>query len=209
MAQDPLTFVFRSAPTSIDTIDVDAATVITHVKRNAVTRFPVEDGQDISDHKRTEPDQITIDGVITNAPINLVQRQRVIDTIRGPVTVTTGELFDGAEGRAKAADERFVKLLEEGTLVSVVTSLRTYSDMMIESYTVPKDRTVGDALRFSVTLTKIRIVSSKVTEVVLKVKGKAKIGPQVPRVTPLSLAQKASDALGSLPRDFYNKFIGL
>ena len=52
--------------------------------------------------------------------------------------------------RVGACDQAFLKISKDGTLCSVITALRTYSDMAIETYTVARSAEDGDVLSFSI-----------------------------------------------------------
>lgn len=163
-----LALIFPITPTSIDVIDVDAAVSQMHESASEITEHPVERGNSVSDHSRPKPDRLTIEGIVTNTPINLVQRRRVVSSQGATIQAVVGTPIDGAEGRAEAAERKLRDLKEKGTLVTVVTRLRTYRNMMIESLQFPQDAHTGDALRFTAQLKAIVIVQNKVTPVTVR-----------------------------------------
>lgn len=72
--------------------------------------------------------------------------------------------------RVRAVFDSMTDLRDKGTLLRVETSLRTYDDMVIESFSVPRDANVGEALVFDLALKQVRTVEFK-TVVVAKHKG--------------------------------------
>jgi hypothetical protein len=55
-------------------------------------------------------------------------------------------------------------LLVTGTAVRIVTSIRTYENMVFEELTTPRSADVGDAIRFNVTARQIRVVDTVTVE---------------------------------------------
>jgi hypothetical protein len=53
---------------ALETFQLDAVTSIDHNDSVAIADHPVEQGADISDHARDEPDLLTVEGMITNTP---------------------------------------------------------------------------------------------------------------------------------------------
>ncbi len=133
-------------PGKIDSLVLDAVIQETHSYTNTITSHPVETGFDVSDHSRPEPDKITLECVVTSTPLDgsdsQVDEQRVADAL------------------AKLDDLRM-----NGTLVTVVTSLKQYSSMGVESITVTRDVKTGAALKFTAALKFVRVVSNKLTKV--------------------------------------------
>lgn len=143
---------FSTAGSSVLLLELDASISEDHSFSNAVTRFPVEDGSDITDHIKLEPDQISINGFVTNSPIkNLVQ-------MRDNPTVSSGGL-----DRVTSAYETLLGISgRNGTspvLVDIFTSLRIFTDMVMTSLTIPRNGGTGEALQFSAEFVHIRKVS--------------------------------------------------
>lgn len=146
-------------PGKIGAVTLDATINEQHEYANKVTKFPVEDGSDISDHAKREPERITIEGIITNSPVQFL-----------------GGIFSG--DRVKEGLEELLKIAgydypaqansptaapNSLTLVDVVTGLRIYSDMALTRLSIPRGPRTGNALRFSAEFVKIRFVQSQFT----------------------------------------------
>lgn len=192
-----LSLVFRLPNEDIDVIDVDAATVQTHEASAEITDHPVERGANIADHSRSKPDKLTIEGIISNTPINLIQQRRIIraEGTGGTIQATTGTPLRGSEGRANAAESKLRELKEKGALIAVVTRLRSYQDMLIETLTVPMDAHTGDAIRFTLVLKRVRFVQNKVTPVKIRVARAKKQKLQKQPTKPANPLQGVADAI--------------
>lgn len=166
----------------------DASPSEQHVGANTITDHPVEEGANISDHSRPEPDRVQIEAVVSNTPITPSQQLRTIQS--GSVQFSSTSQVDvkigATDGYAQAAYDTLRQLKDDGVLVTVVTSLRTYYSMAIESITVPRTAANFDALVFSIQFKAIRVVKNKLTRNVAakdKRVGKNKIGAQTPQRT--------------------------
>ena len=118
-------------------IEFDASITETHDSENDITQFPVEVGADITDHIRPQPERITINGIVTNTPIAF---------LAGVTTSPT---------RAEEAYAKIKSMRDNGDLVSVVTSLRQYDNMAIESFSTLRDSQNGNVVNTTITLREI------------------------------------------------------
>jgi hypothetical protein len=77
--------------------------------------------------------------------------------------------------RARAVFDELVSLRNLGTLLRIETDIADYENMVIESLTVPRDTSVGDALQFELTLKQVIIAESElVAAPVLQTERKSK-----------------------------------
>lgn len=116
----------------IGSLQLDATISENHVATAQITNEPVEQGSNISDHIVNDPEEITIEGFITNTPV-------------------TG----GFGNNTQAAFDTLFQLREARQLITVVTAYRVYSDMAIRRIAIPRDRFTGQSLRFTVDLVKV------------------------------------------------------
>lgn len=131
--------LFKNGPLGIDDITIDAVVTETHGHQLQVTEHPVEEGADITDHARVRPDTITLDCAVTDTP-------------RGS---------EPAPGRSAAIYEQLRLLMDTAKLVTVVTTLRVYESMVLESLSAPRTAKEAGGLRFTATLREIRVVQNK------------------------------------------------
>lgn len=127
----------------IDALELDASLSETHASDVDVTEHPVEQGANISDHARKLPHKLTLEGIVTNTPIGV-----------------------GAVPGNQRAETAYRQLLElEGKLITVVTTLRTYTDVTITSLVVPRNAELGDSVRFTAVLKQVTVAKSKTVAV--------------------------------------------
>lgn len=127
----------------VGAVEMDASLSESHQAANEVTRHPVEQGSDITDHVRRQPERVTITGVITDTP------------------TTLGGALE--ENRSLSAFEKFLEMKDRADLVTVVTSLRQYSNMVIESYSIPRDARRGQSVE--ITLNLVEILTAQIAEI--------------------------------------------
>jgi hypothetical protein len=104
---------------SEESIFVDATTMHDPSFTSNLTAHPVESGSDITDHARAEPDRVSFEFIISDAPT------------KG----ATGGTMNPVEssGRARFSFELLNGLRIKGTLFRVVTAFRSYNNMAIKS----------------------------------------------------------------------------
>lgn len=134
------------APQDIFIINLDATISENHTSSYNITRHPVESGVSISDHKRREPLRITIEGIITNTPLELLN-------------------FDPSDcERPQDTWETFQDLQASDNLLTVFTTLQSYENMQIQSVSAVRDAQNGNALRFTAQLEEVFIVETTTVE---------------------------------------------
>lgn len=191
--------VYRKSPTKIDEIELDCSISESHVGEVEVTEHPVEEGFNVTDHSRPKPDSLTLEGIVSNTPFNRTQRKRAIKLL-GTSQFQSNSIEDqkqGVAGYAEAAYAKLRDLRDTGKIITVVTQIRTYKNMVMTSLTIPRDGKTGDALRFSASFKQIRVVKNKATKKVVskepKAQPKAKAGKQTTR--PANDSQKKKSIL--------------
>ena len=109
------------------------------------TRFPVEGaGIDISDHVELQPRTISLQGVVTDTPLNQPNAE---------------------PNRAARAFETAMALRDAGQLVTVDTGLGAFANYGIEGVGAPRTPAGGQALRFTIDLVEVRITLSQVVAI--------------------------------------------
>jgi hypothetical protein len=151
----------------------DAAITENFSKTAEITDHPVESGVDITDHIRQLPEEVEIHGWVTNNPIIVL------------ASITVGE---SPRFRAEDAYEELRRIMDEGQLVKVVTSLREFDNMALRSISVRRDKDTGDVLDATIQLREIKIAETEVTlapePTQSNRKKKTSKGKQTPKPTP-------------------------
>lgn len=116
-----------------------------HTMTAQVTRDPVEDGADVSDHVIQDPDGLRIEGQISNHPPD--------------VDENNPQPF-----RAESAFSKLREMKEAGQPIVVLTSIRIYENMVIESIDLPRNARLGNVVRVTVQMVNIKTVRSKTVD---------------------------------------------
>jgi hypothetical protein len=108
----------------------------------SVTENPVEDGSNVCDHVREEPDELQIEGIISNTPIMPMASLYNVPT------------------RAEDAYSALLDLMSARAAITVSTPKGDYEDMVMTSLSRTRNAAAGDAAHVSIKLRKIRKVAS-------------------------------------------------
>lgn len=107
----------------------------------------------VSDHIRALPEELEINGIVTNTPIvflaSALAESPVFPFKRSPL-----------QDRADTAYWTLRQLKNAGHLLDVVTSLRTYSNMAITSLVVARDVSNGNVLNCTVGFREVKTATS-------------------------------------------------
>lgn len=173
---DPLTVLFKTNPdrrTQIGAIMLDAVTEDSHEYTAQVTSHPIENGGFVSDHVFEEPRRVSITGEITESPVILFSA------------------FNGLTDRRVEAYDQLLALFKSRDVVSVVTGLKVYNDMVMNRFSIPRNQGTGRRLQFTAEFTEIRKAESQIVgvaerkaapEVADKVSENKDVGKQEPQV---------------------------
>lgn len=133
-----LLFGKKYAQARIGTVFLDATLTEDHSYSSRVTAYPIESGRTISDHIINEPDVLQISGVVTDTPLSILSPfNRSID-----------------------AFNRLVGIHERKEIITVVTGIKVYTNMVMTSLQVPRNIQTGQSLNFVIELQKILLDSS-------------------------------------------------
>lgn len=150
----------RPAPTRIGpTMLLDALVRESHDRQAEVTEFPVETGANISDNIRNRPREVSIDGFISNNPVRFL----------GGIPKTLIRGTPGADDSVVGPNLNLIalafaeleRLYDARELIEVATPRRLYQNMAITRLNIPKDRSTGAALRFSVSFREVERVETR------------------------------------------------
>ena len=122
---------------------------------NQVTRYPIEQGMDITDHILIEPDTLKIEGIVSNTPdseLNTISGNRVVNAYEMLLNIAGREmLHKTSETLDEFPGPFMVDVLLDNSLVM--------ADMICEDFNAPRDPATGDAIQFSMTFTKVRMAT--------------------------------------------------
>jgi hypothetical protein len=201
-----MTLMWQPTRVTIASIELDASINEEHRTQVDSTDSPVEQGVDITDHLRKKPDQITIEGVVTDHPFGAQVPDDAFLTPNASVTTPDGTTYTQQQpssfwqlGRAQAAFDGLRLLAGNGTLFTVVTSLHVYDNMALTELKAHRNAQVGEALKFTAEFKEIQIVeNATVTLAVAQPSAHphTKVGKVGPTAPPKSTAAAGADFLG-------------
>ena len=170
----------------IQSLDFDATLDELHEWKNEVTQNPVETGSPISDHVIEKPDKLRLQGVITNSPL------------RGEFA---GQYFGGdtESPRIQTAFEAIRELVKSRDVVVVYTKHAIYTDMVIESVSIPRNAQIGEEIQFTMELVNIRLVATQMVDLPpgISAKKTAKLGGSSGAIAKKTEPQKSTGNVGS------------
>lgn len=146
-------------PVFVDGYEIDAAFSEDHTLDADVTEYPVE-RRFKNENFRAKPRQYLLEGVVSNSPFGpLADRRNQLEVING-------------ESFALPMDEALAKLEDihsKGEPVTVQTTLKTYTNMVLKTISIPRSIREGKALRFIATFIQIEIATNERSTVIVAV----------------------------------------
>jgi hypothetical protein len=155
-------------------LDASDSEIIEH--STTITNHPVSSGANISDHIYNNPIIIKIDGMITNESLYLSDINTLPGFFQGNVLTNIYKYITGPSQKQILAFNFLETLKENKTLVTIVTRMKSYENMAIESLNFSRDKFTGDRLMFSIILKQINIVSNKIINITKPVLPSSKVG---------------------------------
>lgn len=132
-------------------IPLDARVGSTYRFSSEITQFPVESGATITDHAHLRPDEIQLEGMVSDTPVNELPTYL---GLRGDRELKTAGL------RSQTAFDALFTVWRDRLPLTVVTEYMVFEDMLIESFEIPKSPDRGEAIWFNMSLRKIITVKS-------------------------------------------------
>jgi hypothetical protein len=144
-----------SLPTSggVGFVQLDCSVSETHTDTAEITSHPVEDGSLTTDHIRKLPNSLEINGIVTNTPITYLA-----SLFAKPPTFASQGFIPStpASNRVDDAYSLMQQMMANGVTMTVVTSLRNYENMAIESLVVTREAATGNVLDCVITLREVQ-----------------------------------------------------
>lgn len=140
MAESARLIFSKGIPKQIGPIIIDAFLAEDHTRRSSTTSYPVEDGADISDHIRNEPLEINIRGMIeaVDDGTNIIESFKSLNY-----------------------------LMDSKTLFSVITGLKVYENMHMNSLNINRTALNGGSLPFSARFSQVTKVQSQAVAIAI------------------------------------------
>lgn len=164
-------------------IEFDALLSIVSDHKSKVTQRPIEDGSDITDHIILQNKQITLEGIISDATLDpSVREARITDLTRKSIIpgflknyINGGFVtqfftdpdpkykvkLDPERSRYAEAKSALTELYQSRELFTLVEGNTRHENMTLTSFSFPRNASLHRALRFSLSLQEVRVVSNK------------------------------------------------
>lgn len=152
-------------------LQLDCSIKENHSRKSPATENPIENGDTISDHIIMKPFDLEITGEITDTPIGGVKDLigEAATTLAGKLLPPKGliaasagvALFSALQKKQNpsvAAYNQLLKLQEKGQALTILTSLKRYTNMWISDVSAPREAAQANALLFTVHLVQLIIV---------------------------------------------------
>jgi hypothetical protein len=178
--------LLRDKDDKADILLIDVTTKLTPQFESEATDFPVEDGQDITDHVRVKPIRITVEGSVSQTPLSWKQEVSGLITSGsayaakslGGFGQSAGAVVGGALGAnilklnsnsqsspAMLTFQILTDLIQNKRRFTLVDQYRRYTNLVMTSLTFPQDPKTGQKIDFSFTCKQIKVVSSQSTTI--------------------------------------------
>ena len=122
----------------VGSVELDVTVREEHRYTSRVTTYPIEEGSILSDHIINEPTSLTLEGIVTDTPLNILS----------------------TFNRSVDAFNRLIEIHENREIVTVVTGLKVYPNMAITLLNVPREIRTGQSLTFNIELQQVILDTS-------------------------------------------------
>lgn len=196
---------------TLGALELDVTVRDTHRSAADVTEHAVEDGANVTDHVRPQQDRLSLEGWVSNTPLRLAKDHT--NGVTGSVRTTelqtpAGALLgsraasvfrlEGDYDRVTSVHEELRRLIRQGIVCGISTSLRDYENMVLHDLEAPRDAESGNqAVRVRIEAKQVRIVSTETVAVQeeprdARGRGRRRQGPQTPQPGSDQQAQRTS-----------------
>lgn len=136
-----LTYV--DARSQVGTLILDVLATESISLEGDVTRYPVEDGTEISDHITVQSEKVSVSGLVSH--LDMIEAGDIFSG--GDISVGKTRIIDAIDALRQLRDAR--------TLISVITGLGIYTDMAIANARVNRTKENGNYVDIQIDLVKI------------------------------------------------------
>lgn len=149
----------------IPQISPDSTLSLSHSMKNTVTSYPIESGLQLIDNIFRENKKITLNGVITDNPIDLQQSiltsavTAFTSFLPNIVSASLASLTNNSQNRTLDAFLILEQIFDNGEIISLQTGFKLYQNLVITDLSI--DENVRDELNFTITLEQINFAQSE------------------------------------------------
>lgn len=218
---------FRENKSDMDLLLIDATITRTTNYENEMTMFPVEEGNDVTDHIRTKPIIMNIDGIISETPLSVEAQKAALVTsgtsfvnksvggFKGASAITGAaggklgsKLFQSGESPAELGRKALEDLIINKQPIRVAVGKKILDNMVMIRLSVPEDNQTGRAFKFSCTLQQIRIVTGETVLIEKIASSAAHTGGKKTNLGAQATTEASKQQATSIGKGFLNKILG-
>ncbi len=142
-----LSVLFGRRNVRVGLVNFDATLSESHSLSADVTEHPAEEGSNFSDHIRTQPWNLELNGVVSNTPLVFLASLNASSPIENDTTAV--------QDRAGLAFAELERIMQDGELVTVFTSLREYENMALANLSAQRDAASGNVANMTLSLKEV------------------------------------------------------
>jgi len=154
--------------TTISEIQLDVRKSSNYEFDADITDYPIEDGSEISDHRRKRPPVISLEGFVSDSPI--------VSVSSVPLGLK-GDLSGIPPSTCQTAYDALISVHNNHTPITYVGEYEMYDGMLVKNLQIPRDADKGLGFWFSLQLKHVSVVQSLTaalsSDVVKRLKKKA------------------------------------
>lgn len=156
-------------------LKIDATTNLDFSRSASLSKYPIEDGSEISDHYTLGNKTLSVQGVFSNTPLEIFDG--ALNVATGIIPNTTVRVLAGAavsagqllirkrrgprSNPAKRAYNYLNELMDKKIPFTFTTKYESFKNMLITSLNIPRDGAAGDSLPFRCEMEQVKIVQAK------------------------------------------------
>ena len=181
-------------------LEIDATPSITHYRSSSLTKSPIEDGSEITDHITLENRTVTIEGVIVKNPFNFISSatSTVLSSaiqnnqVLSGIAASLGGALLRKSGRIDNSLLFLDQLWKNRLPFTIVSGLETYDNVVIKELTITESSKTKEAIKFTATLEQIKFATtessliSQLSKAVFDTETKHRAAPTVNRGNQIS-----------------------
>lgn len=155
----------KVAVCTIGNVQLDAEIRTPHSKSGTLTDHAVESGSPVTDHYRVEPDEIEIEGIVSDSPLSAIPIPGY-----GAIQAVRSAIEGGGQSPSLVARDALEAYFDNAEIITIVTRLKTYENMVLTSFTYVDSVENANVLRFTVRAKQIRLVGTRTGVAIVKPK---------------------------------------
>lgn len=152
-----VSLIYGSPKNFIGELLVDAFVNESHSFSAELSEHSVESGEAIVDHVRNMPLSLNLNGIISNTPMSLI----------GLTVYNSAQRFlkKDSNNFVELALKKIEDIFAKREPITIATSLKTYSNMVLESLTVERGGGFNGSLSFNCTAKQIQIANQELISI--------------------------------------------